>query len=169
MRIEQRSRLVDIEAYAANMGLDQERHEEIKKLVEHIPTNPSKSVNLPCYIIPYLQNLNFFGRDRELKLCRSVLNDPATTTSSRCLSLHGIAGVGKTSIALSLAYEAKAHKTIVIWFTADSKEKLDKTYSRVAHELGLHEDNASTDQDRDAVRVWLENTGMLFMALRFQI
>ena len=138
-------------------------------LVEHIPTNSSKSVNLPCYIIPYLQNPNFFGRDRELKLCRSVLNDPAATTSSRYFALHGIAGVGKTSIALSLAYEAKLHKPIVIWFTADSKEKIDKIYSRVAHELGLHEDNASTEQDRDAVKFWLENTGTLFVALRFQI
>ena len=151
------------------MELDQERHKEIKKLVEHIPANSSKSVNLPCYIIPYLQNLSFFGRDRELQLCRSVLNNPATTTSSRCFSLHGIAGVGKTSTAMSLVYEAKLHKQIVIWFTADSKEKLDKTYARVAHELGLHEDNASTDQDRDAVRYWLEKTGTLFVALRFQI
>ena len=151
------------------MELDQERHEEIKMLVEHVPTNPPKSVNLPCYIIPYLQNPNFFRRDRELELCRSVLNDPAATTSSRYFALHGIAGVGKTSIALSLAYEARLHKPIVVWVTADSKEKLDKTYSRVAHELGLHEDNASTEQDRDAVRLWLEKTGTLPMALRFQI
>ena len=151
------------------MELEQERHEEIKMLVEHIPKNSSKSVNLPCYIIPYSQNPNFFGRNRELQLCRKVLNGPAGTTSSRYFALHGIAGVGKTSIALSLAYEAKLHKPIVIWFAADSKEKLDKTYSKVAHELGLHEDNASTEHDRDAVKFWLEKTGTLFVALRFQI
>lgn len=159
-RIEQRSRLVDIESYAAKMELDQERHKEIKSLVGHIPMKDQKPVSLPYHLIPYHQNPTFFGRQRELKLCRDALNHPTAAASPRFFALYGIAGVGKTSVALSFAYEEKVHKPIVIWFTADSKEKLDKTFSRVAQEVGLQEGNGGAEQDRDAVKKWLEKTGM---------
>lgn len=155
--IEKKGRIVEVEAYAANMELDGERHQEIKKLVGQ---SLVAAINLPCYFIPYSQNAAFFGRETELKLCRDALASSTLTASSKFFVLHGIGGVGKTSIALQFAYEQKLHRKVVLWFPADNPEKLDRRFSEIAHAIGLHHNNADQAQDREGLKRWLDKTSI---------
>jgi hypothetical protein len=140
------------------MQLDETRHEEIKRLMASIPRNQSAISKLPCYMIPFPRNPGFFARDVELEFCRNELPVTASGQTTKCLSLHGVGGAGKTSIALEFAYQEKAKRSVVIWIAADDGTKMSERFVDVARELDIHQDNANAAGDRDAVKEWLERT-----------
>ena len=113
-------------------------------------------IDLPCYSIPVLQNTGFFGREEELDFCKSTI---APNNQFKGVLLHGIGGVGKTSIALELIYKEKSRRNIITWLDAEDKSKLAEGFVKFASDLGLHEEGANAKFDRDAVKTWLEKTG----------
>lgn len=117
-------------------------------------------MSLPYYFIPYSLNSTFFGREAELRLSRDALAASPTTGSPNRFVFHGIGGVGKTSIALQLAYDQKNYRKIVMWFNADNTDKLDRRFSEIANAIGLHQSNPDLTRDREALKRWLEGTGI---------
>lgn len=155
-RIEKQGRIVDVESQAAKMTVDAGRHDEIVRLLSQRPAKAE--VVLPCHQIPYSQNLGFFGRGPLLDFCRAALSGNNTTGSQRRLALHGMGGVGKTSIALQYAYSEKSTCSAVLWFTADNATKLARRYVEIAEAIGLHQDQADAEADREAVQHWMVET-----------
>ena len=156
-RIEKQRSIVDLESHAAKMNVDESRHEEIKRLVSRSAW--PKTPRLPCHHIPYPPNRAFFNRRAELQTCRQAFATPSVSTSPVCLALHGIGGVGKTSIALQFAYEQKAQRGLVIWIAAEDEDKLVRSFAEAAGLLGLHEEGADTASDCKVLVTWLSRTG----------
>jgi hypothetical protein len=93
------------------------------------------------------------GRENVLKEIRHAL-DPSRK-GSRLFVLFGMAGVGKTQIALEYANEARKEFEIILWINCT---KLVESFHKVAKGLGL----ASYSDDEDSafakMKTWLLGT-----------
>lgn len=138
------------------MQLDQTRHEEIKLLLEN--ATPQSAVNLPYHALPFPQNRYFFGRDDVLEACQKSLDPPAGAQNLRFHTLHGIGGVGKTTIALQYAYISKPLYDAIIWLPADSVVKLNQKVGETVVAMGLNHQSSNPTADRECLHRWLSQT-----------
>lgn len=134
-------------------------HEELKALVQ-VPLSAQNAI-LPCHIIPFAQNKGFFMRHEAMQQCRDALLAAPQSSHPSCFALHGMGGVGKTSIALQFAYEVKDQMAwkVVLWFAAEDAPKLAQGFSKVARKLWRREASTNTAQDREDVKEWLASLG----------
>ncbi|MGW4652063.1 tetratricopeptide repeat protein [Kitasatospora sp. NPDC004289] len=83
--------------------------------------------------IPTLdRHATFIGRERELALLDSALGGTGTAV---VLALHGLGGIGKTTLAAHWAATRAGTDTLVWWITADTPAALDQGLARLAMAL----------------------------------
>ena len=136
--------------------------ETIDELRSKIAT-PSADRPLPLWNVPYWRNLFFTGRE-------AVLTDLERAFVSREVplqvqTLSGLAGVGKTQVAVEYAYRYVNHYQAVLWLHADSPEILRSSFVELAEVLDLPEKSeASQPLIVKAVKRWLQqNTRWLLV------
>jgi Cdc6-like AAA superfamily ATPase len=93
------------------------------------------------------------GRENVLKAIRRAL-DPSRR-GSRLFVLFGMAGVGKTQIALEYANEARKEFEIILWINCT---KLVESFRKVAKGLGLVSDSDDEDSVFARMKTWLLGT-----------
>ena len=85
-----------------------------------------------------------------------------TNQSFRAIALHGIGGVGKSSVAQRYA-ETRIHckeLDALFWVTAEKEATLRESFSNIAVRLKLPGAQAKDyDQNRTLVLDWLQTTG----------
>ncbi|MFN2463987.1 MAG: BTAD domain-containing putative transcriptional regulator [Candidatus Dormibacteria bacterium] len=97
---------------------------------QHIPSN-----------LPRFDDL-FVGRSAELRVVRSL------ALARRLVTLTGLAGVGKTRLAVEAAAELKAEFGDGIWFVSlRDVEAISRLYPAVARAIGLQEQSAASLED----------------------
>jgi tetratricopeptide (TPR) repeat protein len=95
--------------------------------------------------VPFDRNQQFVGRDSLLNQLGSVL---FTEHQPAKLAIYGLGGMGKTQIALELAYRAKGtHQDCsVFWVPATSAESLQQAFEDIGRQLGVSGlENGPTD------------------------
>lgn len=87
------------------------------------------------WIVPFCRNANFVGRQAQL----DGLKDALFVGHHARVALTGLGGVGKTQIALELAYQVreKYPDCSVFWVPATSKKSLEQAYLDVGRQLGI--------------------------------
>lgn len=96
-----------------------------------------------CFQVPFERNSRFLGRQDEIiKLETMVLSQ----SGPRKAAISGLGGVGKTQIALELAYRVRAKEKgySIFWITSTSVEAVEQGFSEIGEQLGLV-DTTSTD------------------------
>ncbi|EJP60972.1 protein kinase subdomain-containing protein [Beauveria bassiana ARSEF 2860] len=98
----------------------------------------------PCWTVPFQKNLRFVGRASLLDKLEAALI--AKERPSK-ISLFGLGGVGKTQVALELAYRTRAKypQCSVIWIPTNNAARLRQAYIDAAEQLGI----AVTDDKSD--------------------
>ena len=90
----------------------------------------------PLYYIPFSRNAHFVGRRDQLDALKEKL-----FIDSHCqnIAIVGLGGVGKTQIALELAYQVKeTHANCsVFWVPAISHESFEQAFLDMAHLLRI--------------------------------
>lgn len=118
------------------------------------PQTPKNKV-----MIPFVKNPAFAGRTEYLKTIHRKISPTAMRESGeqQSLVLYGLAGIGKTQVALQYAHLYKGEHDACFWLTCDSRVKISKDVAEMARMLGLvdqgHEHNSAV------VKEWLSNTG----------
>jgi AAA+ ATPase superfamily predicted ATPase len=95
----------------------------------------------------------FVGRENDLKEIRHAL-DPSRR-GSKLFVLFGMAGVGKTHIALEYANESRKEFEVILWINCT---KLVESFHKVAKGLGLISDSDDEDSVFATMKTWLLGT-----------
>lgn len=108
-------------------------------------TNINGKASLPAQFppkvyLPFDRNPNLVGRDVELKKLHLLLNSIDNIAStSRCVALTGVAGVGKTQLAVEYAFRyGQCYTSGVYWVNAASSENFQSALAALAVPMGLN-------------------------------
>src|SRR5258708_6150967 len=98
------------------------------------PLDPGQSVQGgPICRLPFNRSPHFTGREKTLEeLHRSFQRKDG---ASRTQALVGLAGVGKTQIALEHAHRNRDEYSLIWWLRADDETALAVDYAALAREL----------------------------------
>ncbi|EHK19758.1 uncharacterized protein TRIVIDRAFT_46904 [Trichoderma virens Gv29-8] len=100
------------------------------------------------WMVPFERNYSFTSRESDLKRLHQMLFTGQHTAK---VAISGLGGVGKTQLALELAYRIREEhdSCSVIWIPATNRESLEQAYLNAAAKLGMSGfDNAKTDVKR---------------------
>ncbi|KAI9763732.1 MAG: hypothetical protein M1840_009129 [Geoglossum simile] len=151
---------VDMQAQAARMRLEGERHTEVLSALKALGRSSKKEV-LPCYCLPSSPNEKLIRRKDELKQVADALGPRGGDPQSRSLALYGMGGAGKTAIARQYASNSRGQYDAIFWISAVNMSCVNQDFLVVAKELGLVPGDR---KDGDAVAVmssvhlWLSET-----------
>ena len=122
-----------------------------------LPATSTTAASLSLWMVPYLRNPYFTGRDKLFAL----LNTHLTTALIQPLALTGLGGVGKTQLAVEYAYRAHAQGTYThtLWIDAASEETLLISFMAVATLLPKTIVSEQIDQRKlvEEIKRWLEH------------
>jgi tetratricopeptide (TPR) repeat protein len=139
---------------------------EIKETVVHKlrSTQQVSSTDKPLPIgnVPYWRNPFFTDREEILATLHSTFTSPSPL---KIQALSGLAGVGKTQIAVEYAYRYMNNYQAVLWARADSPEILQSSFVELSEVLDLPEKNNDGQLSIiKAVKRWLQqNTQWLLV------
>jgi tetratricopeptide (TPR) repeat protein len=118
---------------------------------------------LSFWNVPYWRHLFFTGREEVLADLEKTFTSPQAALQVQALS--GLAGVGKTQLAVEYAYRAASNYQAILWVRADAPDILQSSFVELAEVLDLPEKSeASQPAMVKAVKTWLqENTRWLLI------
>ncbi|KAJ5725136.1 uncharacterized protein N7483_006493 [Penicillium malachiteum] len=161
----------------SQIALNNKQYEEWALYTEHLKSlgidgdlNTHNSSILPngeatCHKLPFAPNANFFGRESHLRGLTSSfrLEEEPTSMGLLSVALHGLAGMGKTQIALHFAHQHTCTYPVILWFNSETEESLKQSFSSAAAKLlGLPDAKANQDSENRLVLLkWLGDTGQL--------
>ncbi|KAN0069929.1 P-loop containing nucleoside triphosphate hydrolase protein [Elaphomyces granulatus] len=89
-----------------------------------------------CWMVPFGRNPRFLGRHNEVVGLQETI---VSKDQVRKMAITGLGGVGKTQIALEIAYRIRDKKPefSIFWIPATSVEKIEQAYMGIGERLGL--------------------------------
>ncbi|KAK5659347.1 hypothetical protein OQA88_1440 [Cercophora sp. LCS_1] len=113
---------------------------------------------LPFRSIPLGQNPKFFGREEELErlwrfLAPEARASPSALVRSAC---HGLAGSGKTQLALEFSYRHFEDFDAILWIAAETQLRVEESFKDIARKLGLITEDSVQHPGRvkDLMKEW---------------
>lgn len=114
-----------------------------------------------CLMMPQTRTTRFFDRvDVFEKLDQSL--GPAAGTSFQSVALHGLGGVGKSTIATNYVEKKFNEKeyNVVLWARAENRSSLRQSFTDIAMRLKLPEAKPQLhDENLVLVQDWFQSTG----------
>jgi hypothetical protein len=77
--------------------------------------------------------------------------------------IHGLGGLGKSSVALEYMYRHWDAYSVILWLYAGNRAKLDSQFVQLARLLGLPVEIGNVNNSREAVVHWIIHLGMIFL------
>ncbi|KAI9744913.1 MAG: hypothetical protein M1818_001839 [Claussenomyces sp. TS43310] len=113
-----------------------------KQEVVDAPVSPSS-----IQLLPFGRNKDFVGRRSQLDRLIKILYTEDTKEDCQRAALAGLGGVGKTQIALELAFEIKSKSPLhsFFWVRASDLTSFESAYREIGKRLeipGIHDDKA---------------------------
>lgn len=146
-RIEKGPWKTKVEKYLENQSVNNDLPMESNKAVLPQSSDPAASPLIPPFrpfrTKPPMKNLDFAGRDTDLKRLHEVLSEPG----SLCI-LSGIGGMGKTAVANEYTYRYDSFYKYIFWVSAETSISCADTYSLIATQLVLPEDDSGMEEGR---------------------
>ena len=114
-----------------------------------------KKGEVPYWNAPFRRNPFFTGREDMLEDLHESFRRPKTAGWPKIYSINGLAGIGKTQVAIEYAYRYAHEYHSVLWASAESREVLISDFAAIA--ALLHLEKEKEDQDSvPAVKRWLD-------------
>lgn len=100
--------------------------------------NSKKNNSRRHWMVPLARNPRFVGRAEEITELERLIN---MRDGPRRVAITSLGGVGKTQVALEIAYRIRDRDEgcSVFWIPCTSQEMIDQTYLDLAQELGLQD------------------------------
>lgn len=133
-----------------------------RSLVEGVRQKRATAHLLTEFLLPPIKDIpgrNLFFTDRKaiLQNLREAFSPHTDVLSAQPLALCGLAGIGKTQIAIEYAHRFGGDYQCIFWVQADSRENLERGFMRIAELLALPQNDLPTsDQMIATVKEWLQ-------------
>ncbi|PYH50180.1 purine and uridine phosphorylase [Aspergillus niger CBS 101883] len=132
-----------------------------KALLSVIPTfyrKESCDPRKPVWMVPFRRNQRFAGREGEIIGIEELLlqqNGPSK------IAICGLGGVGKTQIALELAYRMRNRdpNCSICWITCTSYESVEQAYMNIASKLKMTDIKPAEVKEKVKAYLSLESAG----------
>ncbi|KAL4863411.1 hypothetical protein BDV12DRAFT_189714 [Aspergillus spectabilis] len=113
-----------------------------------------KTQGVQHWVISLPRNPNFVGRQNEITKLEGLL---AVEDGPRRVAITGLGGVGKTQVALEIAYRIRTQdkKCSVFWIPCTSHAMVEQAYLNIAQTLGLLDVKPAEVKER--VKVYLSS------------
>lgn len=104
-----------------------------------------------------IPNPAFFGREDELRQLTTYLTPGANTRPSPvCVALYGLAGCGKTQLAVQFVHSHLDTYDAILWVAAEEKHQIEDSFRKIAQGLNLVDGSvAHSDKVKNQVKQWL--------------
>ncbi|KAL4862810.1 hypothetical protein BDV12DRAFT_38799 [Aspergillus spectabilis] len=122
------------QAYAAATGAS-----AAKAFLEYWRPGKHKEGRKHRYLmIPFARNACFVGRQDEIRKLEKIIMEP---DGPKKLAITGLGGVGKTQVALELAYRMRDRDATcsIFWIPCTSQEAVEQAYMAIAQVVGLQD------------------------------
>ncbi len=103
--------------------------------------------------VPYRRNPFFTGRESILTLLHEKFHSGKVNTSVQAMS--GLAGGGKTQLAVEYAYRYHRDYTVILWLRGEKRDVLREDWNTIATQLRLPIKEKG-ERVTDAVKSWLK-------------
>ncbi|EED16135.1 kinesin, putative [Talaromyces stipitatus ATCC 10500] len=130
-----------------------------KLLLLGIPNNRSDidlvtSSKIQHWIVSLARNLKFVGRQEEIVKLEELI---MAQDRPRRIAITGLGGVGKTQVALELAYRIRDRdkECSVFWIPCTSRAMIEQMFLHIAQKLGLH--NLNMAEVKEQVKIYLSS------------
>ena len=112
--------------------------------MSHLIDRTTVHASQPCHYIPMPSNPRFIGREAELDTLKQKLFDDDKV---RTTALVGLGGMGKTQIALRLAYWARDNKPeySIFWVPALSESTFEQACEEIVKMLAMGKSSSNAD------------------------
>ncbi|KAE8399949.1 hypothetical protein BDV37DRAFT_297290 [Aspergillus pseudonomiae] len=149
------------QAYAAATGAS-----GAKALLRHWSpaSNEGTKPKSPHWMVPFGRNFQFVGRQDEIaELERLIIERQGPNK----IAISGLGGVGKTHVALELAYRVRERDVdcSVFWIPCTSPEIIEQTYMDIAQMLGMQD--VKPAEAKEQVKAYLRHKDDLKWLLIF--
>ncbi|THC97592.1 hypothetical protein EYZ11_002947 [Aspergillus tanneri] len=106
------------------------------------------------WTVPLGRNPRFVGRQDEITKLEALI---MMQDGPRKLAITGLGGVGKTQVALELAYRLRDRdkECSVFWVPCTSYEMVEQTFLNIADKLGLH--NVKPAEVKERIKTYLSS------------
>lgn len=141
---------------------------EAEEVLRAAPPSVSSVVSLALWVIPYLRNPHFTGRESLLVQLegrfsatkRDEPRHPRCIALTQSQAITGLGGIGKTQIAVEYAYRAREEGRYVhtLWINAASEGALMSSFVALAEIMPVIVSSKEADQHKLATTIirWLE-------------
>jgi|GEM_PF-1901886 len=107
--------------------------------------------NLPILTDHYVERKEIIH-----KIWSKFINNNRLTTVF-LVGIHGLGGIGKTTLANIVSHNPQKEYSFIGWFSAETEDLLKNDYFELGYKYNLIKQNMTNKQKIDSVREWLEN------------
>ncbi|KAL4965066.1 purine and uridine phosphorylase [Aspergillus stella-maris] len=117
-----------------------------------------KNNNTRHWMVSLPRNPNFVGRQGEIGKLEELL---VTQNGPRRIGIHGLGGVGKTQVALELAYRLgdQDMECSIFWVPSTSHAMVEQSFLKIAQILGLYKDKPADVKEQVQTYLSSERAG----------
>jgi hypothetical protein len=127
-----------------------------------------EQAKLPCVILPSIRTSRFFDRIDVVENMETYFNEAGPEQLFQSLTLHGLGGVGKSTVALRFAENKlrRGELDALFWVHSEKLVSIRQSFTDIALRLKLP-DARQGDHDENVALVlnWLQYTRKLIVAL----
>ena len=120
-------------------------------------------VSFPCHDLPHHDVNDFCGRVEELNLIDEALRpSPDGMIRQQSYGVYGMAGVGKSRLALAYATQFKANFDAIFLVESENPLAISRSFTKISRKLRLRDQDQSgnAEEDHELVQQWLLESGM---------
>ncbi|KAL3474770.1 putative kinesin light chain [Aspergillus californicus] len=106
-------------------------------------------------LIPFARNPHFVGRQEEIQRLENLISVP---DRAKNLAITGLGGIGKTQIALELAYRMRDREPdcSIFWISCTSYEAVEQAFMTIAQMVGLQ--GVEPTEVKECLRTYFNQT-----------
>ncbi|KAL4863582.1 hypothetical protein BDV12DRAFT_206383 [Aspergillus spectabilis] len=117
-----------------------------KALLIRIPLQEREQINKHHHwMVPFQKNLGFVGREKEIARIQGLIEQIDRPSK---IAICGLGGVGKTQIAIELAYNMRARDSSIFWIPCTNYANVEQAYMSIAQTVGIQQVKPAEAKER---------------------